>query len=53
MKHLKPIQVLTPDAIHLIERAKICLEVYIEHISSEQTKAIIAELDELIEELKS
>jgi len=53
LKHLKPIQILTPEAINLIERAKICLEVYTEHIPSEKTAEIIAELTELIEELKS
>lgn len=53
MKHLKPIQILTPEAITLIERAKICLEVYTEHIPSEKTTEIITELSELIKELKS
>jgi hypothetical protein len=53
MKHLKSIQILTYESINLIERAKICLEVYTEYIPSEKTTEIITELSELIKELKS
>jgi hypothetical protein len=53
MKHLKPIQILTDDAIHLLERVKIHLDTYNDVIPSDSTKSILAELSELIEELKS
>lgn len=53
MKHLKPIQVLTPDGIFLLERVKMYLETYNNIIPTEATKNVIAELDELIAELKS
>ena len=53
MKHLKPIQALTDDAIYLLERVNIHLETYNDVLPSESTKNILAELGELIEELKS
>jgi hypothetical protein len=53
MKHLKPIQILTDDAINLIERAKLHLEVSNNTIANEHTKMLINDLDELIKELKA
>jgi flagellin-specific chaperone FliS len=53
LKHLKPVQILTDDAIHLIERAKMMLEVYNDNVQLDKTTQIITELTELIEELKS
>lgn len=53
MKHLKPIQILTPDAITLIERAKMHLEVHNDVIKTPETSLLIVELEELINELKS
>ena len=53
MKHLKPIQILTDDAIYLLERVKVHLETHNDFVKSESTTKIIAELGELIEELKA
>jgi hypothetical protein len=53
MKHLKPIQVLTDDAIFLLEKVKMYLKTYNDTIPTEATKKVIEELSELIEELKS
>jgi len=53
MRHLKPIQILTPEAIELLQRAKMHLEVHNEVISSPETTQLLKELEELIEELKS
>jgi hypothetical protein len=52
MKHLEPIQVLTDDAIFLLERIKIHLQTYNDTIPTEATKKVIEELSELIDELK-
>jgi hypothetical protein len=52
MKNLKPIQVLTADAICLIERAKMRLEVYNAKFDIDSTAQIISDLEKLIADLK-
>lgn len=52
MKHLKPIQILTPEAIYLLERVKMHLEAHYNVLPTEQTKDIITEFGELIDEIK-
>jgi hypothetical protein len=52
MKHLKPIQVLTDDAIFLLEKVKMYLTTYNDTIPTDATKKVIEELSELIDELK-
>jgi hypothetical protein len=53
MKTLKPIQVLTPEGIYLLERVKIHLESYNIILPNESSTGVIAELTELINELKT
>ena len=52
MNTLKPIQVLTEDGIYLLERVKIHLDSYNNVLPNDSTQKIIAELEELIAELK-
>jgi len=52
MQNLKPVQVLTTEGIYLLERVKIHLESYNNVLPNESSKGVIAELTELIKELK-
>jgi hypothetical protein len=52
-RQLKPVQVLTPEGIFLLERVKIHLESYNNVLPNESSKGVIAELTELIEEIKN
>jgi len=53
MKHLKPVQILTDDAIYLLKRVKIVLETYNDVLPSNKTENILKEFEELIEEVKN
>lgn len=53
MKNLKPVHVLTQDAIWLLERVKMHLETYNHIVYSKHTEDIIKEFSELIDEVKN
>jgi hypothetical protein len=53
MKHLKPMMVLTPEAIHLLERVKIHLEAHHDVLPTDSTRVLLSEFSELIEEIKN
>jgi hypothetical protein len=53
MKHLKQIQILTPEAIFLLERVKMYLETYVNMIPTDRAKDIFTEFTEFIEEVKA
>jgi len=53
MRNLKPVQVLTPEGIFLLERVKMYLSTYNDTLPTENTTKIIVELTELINELKT
>jgi hypothetical protein len=53
MKHLKPIQVLTDESIHQINRAINFLEVFNEEVKIERVVDNIEKLKAIIEDVKS